>query len=185
MLQKGYCRLLKCSQYRMLLQFLLSLSNYPVWGCFPSAFWYGLSLLFHLTDTKHLSHSLESGITTRSVWLFCSGCNSRICRVGGINWEAVKHSKQSMCVKGYRAGFRCLFQNPATLMSIFYERYKQTLGWESLPRVSGEICVSQWHWIQEMYRKNGFCMLCPSVILWKDISRSTENLASNALLGKL
>jgi len=97
----------------------------------------------------------------------------------------VKHSEQSMCVKGGSAGFRCLFQKSAMwFLRIFYERYKQTLGWESVLKGSGDVSLSQWRCIQETYRKNGFCTLCPSVILQKDSSRSTGNLASNSLLGK-
>lgn len=75
--------------------------------------------------------------------------------------------------------------HPCGLCLLFNESYKQTLGWQLLPKGSGEVCVSQWRCVQEMYRKNGVCTLCPSVMLQKDISRSTEDLTSNSSLAKL
>lgn len=146
---------------------------------------YGLSVFFQLTDSKKLSRSLGH-VWTSSVVYNCFAVGAiLIRRVRGINQESVKCSEQGMCVKGGRAGFHCFCQKSFLwLMPTFYERYKQTLRWQSLPKGSGEVCVSQWHCIQEMYKKNGTCTLCPRVMLQKDISRSIEDLGSSSLLGK-
>lgn len=178
----GYCLCLKYSRDAAAAPVLLTpLPRVRMLSCTQPG-----PLIFQLTDWKKLSHSLGHVWASRVVYNCFAVGAIPIRRVGGINQESVKCREHGMCVKGGRAGFHCFCQKSSLwLMPTVHERYKQTLVWQLLPKGSGEVCVSQWHCVQEMYRKNGICNPCPSVMLQKDISRSTENLTSNSLLGKL